>query len=168
MRTESPRPLSFWTTVRLLLRVTRARSAGRRRRQQELLQQRSGGNATDWGGLGFALGVLVMAAVNVMAAFAVRSAVNAGERAAAERQGKIVVSYFFLESAKTKLQALQDSPDTNNQALDQFYYSSEAKSIARDYGGKQEAIEQKLHDAVRDHGTRDLITEEDAAPGLTA
>src|SRR6266700_2210652 len=168
MRTESPRPLSFWTTVRLLLRVTRARAAGRRRRQQELLQQRSGRNATDWGGLGFALGVLVMAAVNVMAAFAVRNAVNSGERAAAERQGKIVVSRQFLEAATVMVNGLKDSPTAHEGAISQLNYSAEAKSIAKDYGGKQEAIEQKLHDAVRDHGTRDLITEEDAAPGLTA
>src|ERR1700730_18357117 len=97
MNSELPRPPGFWQTVRLLLGATRKRSRGRRTRQQQLLHQRSGSN---WGGLGFALSVLVMAILNVLAAFVLRSAVASGQRVAAESHGKIVVSSSFLDAAK--------------------------------------------------------------------
>ena len=76
MNPEPSSPPSFWRTVRLLLGATRKRSAGRRKRQQELLQSRSKGNSLDWGGLGFALAVLFMIILNVMAAFVLSAAVE--------------------------------------------------------------------------------------------
>jgi hypothetical protein len=36
------------------------------------------------------------------------------------------------------------------------------------YGGAESAIEQKLRDAVRKHGTRDFITKDEASPGLAS
>jgi hypothetical protein len=91
---------SFWRTVRLLLGAARKRATGRQKRQQELLQSRSGKNATNWAGFGFALAVLFMVVLNVFAAFAVSMAVDSGERIEAERRGKIVVSRSFLDAAE--------------------------------------------------------------------
>ncbi len=97
MKQEFRNGPSFWETVRLLLRATRARSAGRRKRQQELLHQRGG---SDWGGFGYTLAILFMGVLNVGAAFVVRGAVEAGQRILAERKGKIVVSRSFFEGVE--------------------------------------------------------------------
>jgi membrane protease YdiL (CAAX protease family) len=168
MTSEPPSPPGFLLTVRLLLRAARTRAAGRRKRQQELLNSRAGKSATNWGGLGFALTVVFMAILNVGAAFVVQMAVEAGERIAAERQGKIVVSSWFLEAAK-KMEAISDkSALTVDQVFPPQYISSEARRIVDRYGGTQTAIEQKLHEAMRTHGTRNFITREVASPGLSA
>jgi membrane protease YdiL (CAAX protease family) len=163
MKTEVPSPPGFWRTVRLLLEAARKRAAGRRKRQQELLRERSGRKATDWGALGFVLAVLVMLFLNGAAAFVVRAAVAAGGRIDAERQGKIVVSSRFLQRVRT----LSDSAGSDREPSDN-YYSYEARRIANEYGGAQHAIEQKLRDAVRDHGDRDFIGDDDASLELRA
>jgi membrane protease YdiL (CAAX protease family) len=150
LRSAAP---SFWRTVRLLLGAARKRAAGRRRRQQELLQNRNDKNSTDWGGLGFALTVLFMIALNVLAAFVVAAAVESGERIAVERQGKIVVSRTFLDAANTSLESYSKA----DEYLAPFY-SSEAQRIVVMYGGMQLAIERKLRDAVRTHGTLGFVT----------
>ncbi len=164
MNTELPRPPSFWRTVRLLLGVTRKRSSGRQKRQRQLLQQRSG---TDWGGLGFAIGVLFMAILNVIAAFVLRSAVTSGQRIAAENRGKIVVSSEFLAKVRALNPPSDDSADTAARELSGYNYSSEAKDIAKEYGGKKEDIEKKLRNAVRNHDTSAFITNDEASPGLS-
>jgi membrane protease YdiL (CAAX protease family) len=128
-----------------------------------LLQHRSG---TDWGVLGFAFGVLVMAALNIVAAFVLRFAVTSGQRVAAESQGKIVVSSSFLASAKAMKSAYDDLGRPSDHPYSDLNYSSEARHIAEEYGGKADEIEKKLHDAVRDHGVRDLIINDEAAQGL--
>jgi len=129
-----------------------------------LLQHRSG---TDWGWLGFAVGVLFMAGLNIIAAFVLRSAVTSGQRVDAESHGKIVVSASFLSEARA-LNTLADSSSPSDQNLSNSYYSLEAKSIAREYGGKAEDIEEKLRRAVREHGVQDLISNQEAAPGIAA
>jgi membrane protease YdiL (CAAX protease family) len=164
MSSNLPSPPGFWQTVRLLLGATRKRSRGRRTRQQQLMHQRS---ATDWGGFGFALSVLVMAALNVFAAFVLRSAVNSGERAEAESHGKIAVSSSFLEAAKQVNPTDDDSSSVADQISD-YQYSSEARDIAREYGGRPEDIKAKLRDAARKHGGRDFIANREASPGLSA
>src|ERR1700759_5193026 len=88
----------FWPTVWLLLKSARRRYQGRRVRQQQLMNQRAGKNATDWGALGTALGVLFMAVVHVLAAATLYFSVIIGERMAVEQSGKIVVSRRFLDT----------------------------------------------------------------------
>jgi Type II CAAX prenyl endopeptidase Rce1-like len=168
MMSEAPTPPSFLRTVRLLLRAARTRAAGRRERQQQLLNRRAGKNATNWGGLGFVFTTLLMIFLNVAAAFVVRIAVDSGERITSERQGKIVVSSWFLESAKSAETTSEFSLTPADQALAPSFYSSEARRTAEKYGGTPTVIEQNLRDAFRTHGTRDFITKEDASPGLTA
>jgi membrane protease YdiL (CAAX protease family) len=153
MNSPTSRKPSFWAAVRLLLGATRKRAAGRRRRQRELLNNRTGKNSTDWGRLGLVFPVLFMAVINVGAAFVVESAVTSSERVEAERSGKIVVSDRFFW-------ARADTPK-------EWRYSSEARQIAEKYGGTQSAIEQRLRETVRDHGTHNLISIDEAAPGIT-
>jgi len=142
----------FWSTVGLLLRSARRRAAGRQKRQSELFQYRARKRGTDWRGLGFGMAILFMAIVNGAAAFVLSMAVESGQRFEAELQGKIVVSSWFLRAVDTNILA----------------YSSEAESIANRYGGEASTIEQKLRDSVEKHGTRDLITRDQAAPGISA
>src|SRR6266496_1026642 len=107
-----------------------------------------------------------MAILNVMAAFVLSAAVSAAERIEAERQGKIVVSSSFLEAAQ-ETESAPDAADTADQSLDSSYYRSEARQIADEHGGDKPAIEQKLRDAMRNHGTRDFVTKDEVSPGLT-
>jgi len=182
MTSEFPNPPSFWKTVRLLLGAARKRAAGRRRRQQQLLRQRSGKESTNWEGVGFRAAVLFMAFLNGGAAFVVRIAVESGQRVAVERSGKIVVSQRFLDEARTAVASSEKPPRyCITKSSGQVYcwqppaqpvagpdYSYEASRIVDRYGGVQAAVEQKLRDAVRTHGTRDFTTKDEAAPGLTA
>jgi membrane protease YdiL (CAAX protease family) len=166
MNLDLPQPPGFWRTLRLLLGATRRRAAGRRNRQQELFRQKAHKNATDWSGLSFAMGVLFMAALNVMAAIAVRMAVTSGQRVEAERSGKIVVSRRFFNAVEWQDNNYEGRWIRAVRNLES-YYPSESKRIADEYGGTQAAIEQKLRDAVGRHGTADLIAEDVACPGLT-
>jgi len=154
---------SFWRTVGLLLGAARKRAAGRRKRQQELFQYRSSGKSSRWAGIGFAFTVLLMAIVNLGAAFLVYFAVEAGQRLEEERQGKIVVSASFLETVKARA----DDYAKDDQYLEPRY-SYEAERIAERYGGNAAQIEQKLRTAVREHGAGDFIDNAHAAPGLMA
>lgn len=164
MRSEPRARPSFWRTAGILLGAARKRAAGRRRRQQQLLQNRAGKSATNWSGVGFAFAVLFMIALHIWAAFGVRMAVETGELVEVEREGKIVVNRWFLDAAK----AATESPSTRTYQAPPPNYAYEASNLAERYGGDKKAIEQKLRDAVRDHGTRDFVSSDDAAPGMTA
>jgi membrane protease YdiL (CAAX protease family) len=168
MMREPPSPPSFWNTVGLLLRASRKRAAGRRKRQRELLSSRAGKKATDWNRLGFAFTMLVMVFLNVAAAFVVRTAVSSGERFEVERQGKIVVSSWFLRAAKTAELSSEDAAKVNDQALDANDYRSESQEIEDNYGGTRAEIEQKLRDAIRNHGTLDFVAQLDRSFAFTA
>jgi membrane protease YdiL (CAAX protease family) len=168
MTSELHGPPSFWRTVWLLLGAARKRSAGRRKRQQELLSSRSGKKATDWSGLGFAFAVLFMLILNIVAAFAVRAAVDSGERIEAERRGKIVVSSSFLDAVNGTLPSTDAPLSSADDAPAEPNYRAESGRIANEYGGSRPAIEQKLRDAVSAHGSRDLFTKFEASPGLKA
>jgi membrane protease YdiL (CAAX protease family) len=165
MKSEMRSGPSFWRTVGLLLGAARKRAVGRRTRQQQLLQSRAGKNSTNWSGLGFALVAFFMAALNVGAAFVVSLAVNSGERVETEHHGKIVVSRDFLNAAEF---VYTEPTNNRDEALDSLDYSSEAKRIAKDYGGSPAVLEQKLRKAVRNQGARDFVTEHEASPGLGA
>jgi hypothetical protein len=164
----------FWTTVRVLLRISRKRAAGRRKRAQELLQNRTKGSSINWGGFGFAMAVLFMFILNGLAAVVLRTAVEAGQRVQLEREGKIVVSRWFLDAVQAEksyesshcyfwngrtycYDAVRPTPPD---------YRSEATEIAEKRGGTPAAIEQKLRDEVKNSGTSHLVTR-DTAPGLT-
>lgn len=162
MTTDFQSPPSFWRTVRLLLEASRKRAAGRRKRQQELLQNRAGRKATNWSGLSFAFAIVFMALLNAFAAIVVSTAVASGERIEVERQGKIVVTWWFLNTAQRACNRGEADKLPNRS------YSMEAKEIADRYGGTPSAIEQKLRTSVREHGTRDFISKDKASPGLAA
>lgn len=142
MSEELPTPPSFWRTVQLLLGTAQKRAAGRRSRQQELFRERAPRDSTDWSGWVFAITALVMAALNVGAAFVVSMAVDVGERVEAEQKGKIVVSRLFLYEVNAT--STYDSRTAEHYIGP--YYRSEAAKIAEKYGGKEAVIEQKLRD----------------------
>jgi membrane protease YdiL (CAAX protease family) len=155
----------FLRTVGVLLGASWKRAAGRRKRQRELLRQRTRKTALDWSWLGFAAAVAVMALVNGGTAFVVAGAVSAGERAQAELRGKIVVHAWFLRLLRTS--AKEHAGPMEPGDLDQ-YYRTESWYIARENGGSAPAIANQLRASVQRHGTRDLIAEKVAAPGLAA
>jgi len=160
MKSELPSPPSFWTTVRLLLGVTRTRAASRRTRQQQLLSQRSAGKATDWGGLGFSMAVLFMAFLNGGAAFVVRIAVDSGERIQAEQLGKIIVSRGFRDNVELAQKNSTEFSTPPDELIPATNYSIEADNISEKYGGSKAEIEERLRATVRDHGARDLMTKD--------
>jgi len=164
MTTETPALPSFWTTVGVLLLTARKRAAGRRKRQQQLLRQRSGGSGTDWSGFGFAAAVFFMLLLNVFAAVAVRMAVESAQRVEAERQGKIVVSSWFYGVAEWACKY----PESIDKSLPSSYYSIEAHSIAERYGGNQQAIEQKLREAIYRRDLTAFANKAQASPGIAA
>jgi membrane protease YdiL (CAAX protease family) len=142
----------FWTTVWLLLGAARKRAAGRRKRQQELLNNRAGKNATNWGGLGSLLTVVIMLVLNGLAAFVVTLVVDSGQRLEAERKGEVVVSKLFFEQANTAFgNRWMEAPFLNH------FYSSEAQRIAGADGGSPVDIERKLRDAAREQGTKNFV-----------
>src|SRR5580658_3895561 len=136
---RDPHAIGYWKTVRLLLGAARQRSKGRQKRQQELLRNRSGGRAGNWSGLGFGLSVFFMLLLNVLAAIATSTAVEAGQRIAAEHQGKIVVDRWFYDAVDSRTDSADSSnsqaDDTPPGAPDAEQYADEARSIAERYGG---------------------------------
>jgi len=145
-------PPTFWQTVFLLLGASRRRAAGRRKRQGELLQNRAGRGAMNWGIFGFLLGAILMAALNLAAAFVLVTAMQSGGRVEAERDGKIVVESWFLHDLRAR--GSEDSLGRESE--------SEARDIARESGGDRAAIKTKILAAAHAHGTRDFAT----APGF--
>lgn len=160
------RPTSFWTTVRILLRAARQRAVGRQKRQQELLRSRAGKESTNWAGIGVLFTALFMLFLNGAAAWAVRFAVECGQRVEAERHGKIVVSHSFLVAAQTGEARLGFGLSVDKYLEVNGFYSSEAKTIVEKYGGNEAAVAQRLRDAVRAHGESDFIEGQAASPGL--
>jgi membrane protease YdiL (CAAX protease family) len=163
---ESLTPPGFWRTVKLLLENSRRRSHGRRRRQQKLLSQRTKNQGTNWGGLGYFLSILLMASVNIMAAFAVSRAVKAGQHFDAEAPGKIIVSEDFLFAARQAADPVNWAAP--GQPLISSAYTREARHISEDYGGSKDEIEEKLIAANRNGNLEDFVVDENISPGLSA
>jgi membrane protease YdiL (CAAX protease family) len=156
---------TFWHTLRLLLGAARKRSTGRQTRQQELLSNRSGKNATDWGGFGFVMAALFMVGINVAAAFVLRTAIATAQRVEAERRGDIVVSRQFLHEMRFyKHHPELGRPDPYQPDNP---YSTEAHRIATEYGGSEPAIEQRLRDGENAHGPQAFLGEPQAITGLS-
>jgi membrane protease YdiL (CAAX protease family) len=152
----------FGRTVFLLLRAARRRATGRQKRQRELMQRRTGRKATfRVGWLGVAGALFLGVVLNVMAAFLVYSAVQAGERAQVEENGKIPVDAWFLRAVR------EAGPRAGSDSSLERFYSSEATSIAFEEGGSTIENENKLRAAVRAHGARDLVKSEGFTSGFT-
>jgi hypothetical protein len=124
------------------------------------------GSSNDWG-IGFLLTLLVAMIISGIAAFFLDQAAKAGERAEAERQGKIVVSLDFFNAAESSRFAYERAGGSPDQFMAP-YYTSEAKRTAERYGGSQAEIEQKLRDELRRHQGRNFVTAQQVARGLTA
>jgi len=156
--------IGFWKTVGLLLGASRRRSDGRRHRQQQLLNNRSGRDATDWGGLAVVVGLLFMAFLHGAAAFAIISAVNASQTIEVERQGKLVVSSRFRDEVRDQLVAsiAASGPST----VSDESYREEAHHIVEREGGDTAATERRLRATVTTSGSRKLIADDDSEPGL--
>ena len=98
-------------------------------------------------------------------------------RVEAEQPGKILVSRRFLHTIK-ELEKYGGQNFDNGSPGDYGPYSTEARRIAEQNGGSQEAIEAHLRDAERlrgseafiasDEGADDDATSENALPGLSA
>jgi membrane protease YdiL (CAAX protease family) len=162
MNAQAKHRPSFWKTVGLLLASSRKRSEGRIKRQRELLNSRSKGKGTDWAGLGFGFFVLFMIFIHGAAAVCVSLAVEAAQRVEVERQGKFVVSPDFLEG-------LRNSPDEEVSDTNQYSgFAYQAKHISEKYGGAAPDIERKLRLEFQQNGTKNFVSLDDAAPGLSA
>lgn len=156
----------FRHTLLLLLRNARRRALGRKRRQRELLAQRTGRQASsNWSALGAAFAFLGMAVVHMLAGFAAVQAVDAAQRVAAERRGRIVVDGWFYRAVQQRDATLRAHP---SETLRQppLPYADEAQRLARHSGAPAPAIEQQLRGAVAARGAADLIPTRAAAPGL--
>lgn len=152
----------FLEAVGLLLGAARKRSHGRRKRQQELLNKRRKGKGANFGNFGFFFFVLFMLFIHGAAAACVSIAVRAAQRAEVERQGKVVVSSWFLES-------LRNAPDTvDENASPYFGFAFEAKRISDQYGGSSTEIQQKLRRTFAESGADGFVATRVAAPGLRA
>jgi len=153
MNRDQPPPPSFWKTVGLLLRAARVRSHGRGRRQQQLLNNKTGKSSRSaLGILGLFGAVIIGLLIHGSAGFLLYIAIHASQRYEAERQGKIVVSNALFESM------------TQNDF--QHTIKREAEQTAEHYGGKPKDIEDRLWSEIRDNHGRNLISEDDAEPGL--
>lgn len=159
--------IGFWKTVYLLLKASRQRSEGRRHRQQELLNNRG---ATNWGSLATIFAIGLMAFLHGAAAFAVISGVKAGQQLAVERRGTFIVHSWFLGDVKVLEAAAGVAPDIARDARESVEkdYHDEAKDIVERSGGKETDVEQRLRASVAASGSRNLISRDDAAPGLSA
>ncbi len=142
-----------WKVVRLLLAASYRRAAGRRRRQRELFAHRAA-KRTNFSQLGFVVVAVMLAFVHLMSAFLLTRAVTAGEAAAAERRGWVVVDRWFID-------AVSDTTRTTDRA-----YRIEAERSARRNGGDPQTIEAHLRQTVRSQGTARLMSRGRAAPGL--
>jgi len=182
MTSEPPPQPGFWKTVSLLLRAARVRSVGRRNRQRQLLHNKTGKSGRS--ALSF-LGLLGAAFIGLLihgsAAFLVFMAVHASQRYEAERQGKIVVSSSLIRDVKRwgahnqwKQSGLGDflseehQLTARNQVSKELQHSvkGEAARTAEHFGGRQEAIEDRLWTEILQNDGARLISEDDAEPGL--
>lgn len=163
--------IGFWRTVGLLLGASQRRSAGRRQRQQQLLNNRNGGAATNWGGLAVVFGVLMMAFLNGAAAFTVIAGVEAGQQREIARQGKFIVRDSFASTVRiaeiTGDRASRAVVEHARQDLETLY-GEEATNIVEHRGGDKGDVERRLRATVAATGSRNLVSRDDAEPGLSA
>ncbi len=156
----------------LLLGASRRRARGRRNRQRALLTERSGKPAGGWAKLGLLLPLMLTATVNAAAAFLVIGGVAAGQRIAAEQQGRIIVDAWFAHSVRGVLaQAGRQAgarglTSAQTDAVLQPSCDAEAKALAAAGRGDEPAIASRLRLAVHVRDPDVFVTREQAAPGL--
>jgi membrane protease YdiL (CAAX protease family) len=172
MSTSAKTLPTWWGTLWLLLRNARRRARGRQQRARQLLSARSGRTAPDWSALGYVFSILIFFVMNGFAGAMLIVAVDSGQRAEVERQGKIVVSWGFFtyvsqlagrEHFYNDAGELMNPPDADSRVV-----AGEAKEIAEKEGGSQAEIEARLTNAIRAHGTGDLLPKNWASPGIRA
>lgn len=166
MKPERPlsRPPDFWQTVGLLLSASRRRGAGRRQRQRQLLQSRTGSSTNTLGALATVMAWLVMAFVNGSAAYVVQIATWHGQRIEAERQGKVVVSRFFLNAVRDV-----ENNETDKEGAQRWLekaYSYEAQDRSEELGGSKEEHEQLLRNAVQTRPSSEFIDSDSNQLGI--
>ncbi len=93
-------PPGFLRTVFLLLAASRRRAVGRQQRARQIFRQQSGGGTRNWGGLGVLVSVMIMAGINVSAAFLIQDAVKAAQRVAAQDRGQVVRALSWAEAER--------------------------------------------------------------------
>lgn len=155
--------LPFWRTLGLLLGASRKRAIGRQKRQKELLNNRARKQTLNWSRFGILLPILLMTFLNAVAAYVVNSAVLAGERMEAERNGKIVVSDTFLDQVKKADAAASHARE--NQSINYYH---EASNLSQEVGGTEKSIESSLRSSVVAHGSHDLVSERSITHNLSA
>lgn len=99
-------------TVKLLLHAARARAKGRGHHQKRLLEHRHGSRqeGTDWGGLGFAIMILVCVGLNATFAIVLSYFGVAAQRLDAEKSGRLLVSpWAFEQLAKYSKHAAEEA-----------------------------------------------------------
>lgn len=160
-------PPGTWGTVRLLLASAQRRTEGRRKRQQELLNQRSDGKGFDWSGIGNVIAVLAGLVIQGCAVAAIWIAVQAGQGAEAERQGRVIVSSEFIETVKSAEQTNFANPQVRNDSLADAI-DDEAREIASDRNDiDREVTAARLRAVVAASGSRNLVTARAVEHGLT-
>ena len=162
--TSISRPPGFWRTVRLLLSASRRRSLGRMQRQQQLLQHRTGSTTDKLSALGVVMVWVVTASLNICAAYVVNSAIEEGQRAQVEQQGKVIVSTYFME-ALDKVENAESEPE-KKRAKERLEagYSLEADTRALELGGSKEEQERLLRERPRS----DFVTRSSIQRGVVA
>lgn len=159
-------PPGTWGTVRLLLASAHRRTEGRRKRQQELLSQRSDGKGFDWSSFGNMLVFLAGLVIQGCAVASIWIAVQAGQDAEAERQGRVIVSSAFIDSVKAAEQINFATPQVRSDSLAEAI-DDEAREIASDRSGlDRKAVAAKLRAVVTASGSRTLVTADDVEHGL--
>jgi membrane protease YdiL (CAAX protease family) len=154
---RASRSPGFWRTVRLLLGAARRRGAGRTGRRKELLRHRTGKRVDALRWLTLIVTAVTMALLNGAAAYAVLSTILAAQRMEAERQGKILVREYFLESLRRIEGAGSARSEESTQEFLEKLYRHEAGLRAIIFGGSEEEQEELLREAVRTRGSRDFI-----------
>lgn len=158
----------FWHTVLLLLKTSRVRAVGRQCRQQELLNQRK---ATNWGGAAVFFLFVMTIVIHIMAAYAVISAVEIGQRLDAERQGRIAVSQSFLEAAqyaeRARNFASTEARQVAQEGMDREIVE-EAHIMAKQQSGDEAEIEHKLRAAAAKFGSGQFVLRDSEETGLSA
>ena len=181
---RSAKSPAFWTTVRILLSMARKRARGRFRRQQQILNQRGAdaakhakaaipgkpgyqkvfGVSVNVLGFAFAIAVLFMSVLNIVAACMVMSAVSSGARVAVENTGKIVVDKWFYEWVVAAENTSDATRDSMMAKVIGEYVPREARDQTIFHDQDRAGLEQRLHDAVTAHGAAGLVV----APDWTA
>lgn len=160
-------PPGTWGTVRLLLASARRRNEGRGDRQQELLNQRSNGKGFNWASISSFITMIAGLVIQGCAIGSIWFAVQAGQSAEAELQGRVVVSSAFIEQVQAAEHINFASPQVRSDSLAEAI-DDEAHNIASGEGHRErEVVAARLRAVVMASGSRNLVTAGAVEHGLT-